>query len=155
MPHQTEWTRQALGLAVKTLALHEYRDGIRRILGQSLAIVVAIWLGVGVPHRWKHAMVIVLQEKTDRAECGNYRGILFVVHPGKVQCSPQKSTRQLLRPGEYPTRVAARLQIAKVDDKYDLHVRRPRQLVRKKSTPLYMCFVDLSQAYVSVDRTIF
>ena len=33
-------------------------------------------------------------------------------------------------------------------------VRRLHQLARKKSTPLYMCFVDLTKSYDSVDRTL-
>ena len=35
-----------------------------------------------------------------------------------------------------------------------LVVRRFHQLTQKKNTPLYMCFVDLTKAYDSVDRTL-
>ena len=33
-------------------------------------------------------------------------------------------------------------------------VRRLQELVRKKDTPLYLCFIDLTKAYGSVDRTL-
>ena len=33
-------------------------------------------------------------------------------------------------------------------------VRRLHELARKKSTPLYACFVDLTKAYDSVDREV-
>ena len=32
-------------------------------------------------------------------------------------------------------------------------VRRLQELARKKGTPLFMCFIDLTKAYDSVDRT--
>ena len=35
-----------------------------------------------------------------------------------------------------------------------LVVRRLRELARRKDTPLFMCFVDLTKAYDSVDRTL-
>ena len=33
-------------------------------------------------------------------------------------------------------------------------VRRLQELARKKDTPLYLCFIDLTKAYDSVDRTL-
>ena len=33
-------------------------------------------------------------------------------------------------------------------------VRRLQELARKKNTPLFMCFIDLTKAYDSVDHTI-
>ena len=33
-------------------------------------------------------------------------------------------------------------------------IRRLQDLVRKKRTPLYVCFIDLTKAYDSVDRTL-
>ena len=35
-----------------------------------------------------------------------------------------------------------------------LVVRRLQELVRKKQIPLYVCFIDLTKAYDSVDRTL-
>ena len=33
-------------------------------------------------------------------------------------------------------------------------VRRLQELARKKNTPLFMCFIDLTKAYDSVNRTL-
>ena len=33
-------------------------------------------------------------------------------------------------------------------------IRRLQELARKKRTPLYVCFIDLTKAYDSVDRTL-
>ena len=49
-----------------------------------LDIVVRIWRGGEVPQQWKYAIIMVLQKKKDRTECGNYRGISLVVHAGKI-----------------------------------------------------------------------
>ena len=54
-------------------------------LGQRLLdIVVRIWRGGEVPQQWKSAIIMVLHERKDRTECGNYRGISLVVHAGKI-----------------------------------------------------------------------
>ena len=38
--------------------------------------------------------------------------------------------------------------------RYDVVIRRLRELARKKRIPLYVCFIDLTKAYDSVDRTL-
>ena len=40
-----------------------------------LDIVLRIWRGGEVPQPWKDAIIMVLNKKKDRTECGNYRGI--------------------------------------------------------------------------------
>ena len=37
-----------------------------------------------MPQQWKHAIIMVLHNKKDRAECGNYRSISLVAHADKV-----------------------------------------------------------------------
>ena len=37
-----------------------------------------------MPQQWQDAMIMVLQKKKDRTECGNYRGISLVAHAGKI-----------------------------------------------------------------------
>ena len=49
-----------------------------------LDIVVRIWRGGEVTQQWKNAIIMVLHEKKDRAEGGNYRGISLVVHAGNI-----------------------------------------------------------------------
>ena len=49
-----------------------------------LDIVVRISKGGEVPQQWKYAIIMVLHNKEDRTECGNYRGISLVAHAGKI-----------------------------------------------------------------------
>ena len=49
-----------------------------------LDIVVRIWRGGEVPQQWKYAIIMVLNKKKDRTECGNYRGFSLVAHAGKI-----------------------------------------------------------------------
>ena len=37
-----------------------------------------------MPQQWKDAIIMILQKKKDRTECGNYRGISLVAHAGKI-----------------------------------------------------------------------
>ena len=39
--------------------------------------------------------------------------------------------------------------------RYDVVISRPQDLAWKKQIPLYVCFIDLTKAYDSVDRTLF
>ena len=98
---------------------------------------------------------MVLHKKKDRTECGSYRGISLVAHAGKIMleiiasrlseycervgilpeeqsgCRPNRSTTEIMF-------VICRLQ----------------ELARKKRIPLYVCFIGLTKAYDSVDRTL-
>ena len=49
-----------------------------------LNIVVRTWRRGEVPQKWKDAIIMVLHEKKDRTECGNYRDISLVAHAGKI-----------------------------------------------------------------------
>ena len=72
-------------------------------------------------------------------------------YPQGCRQSPEK----LLRTGGYPTRGAVRLQTVTVDD-HMIFMVRLHQLTRKR-VPLFIlhiCFVDLTEAYDSVDRTL-
>ena len=48
-----------------------------------LDIVVRIWRGGEVPQQWKYAIIMVLHQKKDRTEFGNYRGISLVAHAAR------------------------------------------------------------------------
>ena len=120
-----------------------------------LDIVVRIWRGGEVPQQWKEVIIMVLHQKKDRTECGNYRGISLVVHVGKI---PLKIIARRLseycecvgilpeeRSGFRPNRSSTDMMFV---------VRRLQELARKKRIPLYVCFIDLTKAYDSVDRTL-
>ena len=96
----------------------------------------------------------MLHKKKDRTECGNYRGISLVAHAGKVLLKviagrlSDYCEREIILPEE---QCGFRPQRSTVDMMF---VVRRRQELRKKDTPLYVCFVDLTKAYDSVDRTL-
>ena len=43
-----------------------------------------IWREGKVPQKWKDAVITVLHKKSDKTECGNYRGTSLVSHADKV-----------------------------------------------------------------------
>ena len=116
-----------------------------------LDIVVRIWRGGEVPQQWKYAIIMVLHKKKDRIECGNYRGISLVAHAGKVmlkiiarRLSEYVGILPEEQSGFRPNRSTTEMMLV---------IRRLQELARKKRIPLYVCFIDLTQAYDSVDRT--
>ena len=98
---------------------------------------------------------MVLHKKKDRAECGNYRGILLVAHAGKIllkittrRLSEYFECMRVLRlkqRGFRPNRSITDMMFV---------IRRLQELARKKQIPLYVCFMDLTKASDSVDRTL-
>ena len=91
----------------------------------------------------------------ERSECGNYRGISLVVPAGKVLLKviagglSDYCEHENILPRE---QCGFRPQRSTID--MMMAVRRLLELARKKDTPLYMCFIDLTKAYDSVDRNL-
>ena len=118
-------------------------------------IIVAVWSRGGVPQQWKYATIKVLHKEKDRTECGNYRGISQTAHVGKVLLKAiagrlsEYCDRENILPEE---QCGFRPQRSTVDMMFV--VRRLQELVRKKDTPLYMCVIDLTKAFDSVDRSL-
>ena len=117
-----------------------------------LNIHVRIWRVGEVPQQLKYAIIIVLHKKKDRTECGNYRGISLVAHAGKIlpkiidRCLSEYCERVGILPGEQsgfrPNRSTTDMMFV---------IRRLQELARKKRTPLYVCFIDFTKAYDSID----
>ena len=120
-----------------------------------LDIVVHIWSGGEVSQQWKCAIIMILHENKDRTECGNYRGISLVAHASKIllkilaRCLSEYCERVGILPEEQsgfrPNRSTTDMMLV---------IRRLHGLARKKRIPLYVCFIDLTKAYDSVDRTL-
>ena len=86
---------------------------------------------------------MVLHKKKDRTERRNYRGISLVAHAGKILLNI--IARRL---GEYCER-------AGIPPKEQSGFRlRLQELARKKRITLFVCSIDLTKAYDSVDPTI-
>ena len=96
----------------------------------------------------------VKYEKKDRTDCGNYCRIALVAHAGKAllkviagrlrdycECDDRTPDEQC---GFRPQRsMVATMFMA----------RRLWKLSRKKGTPLYLCYIDVTKVYESVDQT--
>ena len=98
---------------------------------------------------------MVLHKKKDWTECGNYRGISLVAHAGKIllktiahrlneYCGGRVGILPEEQSGFRPNRCT-------IDIMYV--ILRLQELARKKRIPLYVCFIDLTKAYDSIDRT--
>ena len=97
---------------------------------------------------------MVIHKKKDRIECGNYRGISLVAHAGKILLKINA-----LRPSEYCERVGilpeeqSGFRPNRPTTDMMIVIRRLQELARKKRILLYVCFIDLTKAYDSADRT--
>ena len=132
-----------------------FLDGDQVLLRQFYAIIRTIWQSGRVPQQWKDASIKVLHKKKDKTECGNYRGISLVAHAGKVllKLVATRLGDYCEREGILPEEQSGfRPNRSTVDMMFV--VRRLHELARKKSTPLYACFIDLTKAYDSVDREL-
>ena len=122
-----------------------------------LDIVVRIWRGGEVPQQWKYAIIRVLHKTEGRTECDKYRGISLVAHAGKMllKIIARRLSENYERVGILPKeRKSSFRPNCSTTDKMLLVIRRLQELARKKRIPLNVCFIDLTKAYDSVDRTL-
>ena len=96
---------------------------------------------------------MVHHKKKDRTERGNYRGISLVAHTGKILL--KIISRRL---SEYCERVGilpeGQSGFRPNRSTTDMMFVRLQELARKKRIPLYVCFIDLTKTYDSVNRTL-
>ena len=127
-------------------------NGDPALLQRLLDIVVGIWRGGDVPQQWKDAIIKVLYKSKDRTECGNYRDISLVAHAGKILL--KIIARRL---SDYCERLGVLLEEQsgfrpnRSTTDMMFVIRRLQELARKKRIPLYVCFIDLTKAYDSVN----
>ena len=108
-----------------------------------------------MPQQRKYAIVMVLHKKKDRTECGNYRGISLVAHAGKIllKIIARHLSEYCERVGILPEEQSGFRPNRSTTDMMFV-IRRLQELAQKKRIPLYVCFIDLTKAYGSVDRTL-
>ena len=121
-----------------------------------LDIVVRIWRGGEVPQQWKDAIIMVLHKNKGRTECGHYRGISLVAHAGKLllKIIARRLSEYCERVGILPEEQSGFRPNSSTTDMMLFVIRRLQELARKKRIPLYVCFIGLTKAYDSVDRTL-
>ena len=97
---------------------------------------------------------MVLHKKKDRTECSNYRGISQVAHAGKIllKIIARRLSGYCERAGILREEQSSFRPNRSTTDTMFV-IRRLQELARKKRIPLYVCFIDFTKAYDSVDRT--
>ena len=125
------------------------------VLWKFHRVIKRVWHQREVPQQWRDAVIKVLHKKKDRTECGNYRGISLLAHPGEVllkivatRLSAYCEAKNLL-PEE---QCGFRPHCSTMDMMFA--VQSLQELGRKARVPLFLCFIDLQKAYDSVDRTL-
>ena len=108
-----------------------------------------------MPQQWKDAIIMVLRKKKDQAECGNYRGISLVARAGKrlLKIIARRHSEYCERVGILPKEQSG-LKANRSTTVMMFVICRLQELARKKRIPLHVCFIDLTKAYDSVDRTL-
>ena len=130
-------------------------NGVPALRRRLLDIVVRISRGGEVPQQWKDDIIMVLHKKKDRTECGNYRGISLVAHAGKIllKIIARRLSEYCERVGILPEEQSGFRPNRSTTDMIFV-ICRVQELARKKRIPLFVCFIDLTKAYDSVDRTL-
>ena len=98
---------------------------------------------------------MTLQNKKDRTECGNYRSISLVARAGKIllKIIARRFSEYCERVGILPEEQSGFRPNRSTTDMMFVS-RRLRELARKKQILFHVCFIDLTKAYDSVDRTL-
>ena len=108
-----------------------------------------------MPQQRKDTITMVLHKKKDRTEWGNYKGISLVAHAGKVllKIIARRLSEYCERVGILPEEQSD-FRPNRFTTYMMFVIHRLQELARKKRIPLYVCFIDLTKAYKSVDRTL-
>ena len=116
-------------------------------------LITNAWEVGSVPHTWKDASIMTIYKKSDRTDCGNYRGISLFSIAGK------NFSRVLLNristhitPKVVPeTQCSIRGNRSTVDKICCL--RQIKEKCIEQDRPLYMVFIEFSKAFDTVRRT--
>ena len=110
-----------------------------------------VWRTKQIPQEWKNAILIPLHKKKDRKVCDNYRGIALLSVPGKVlSLILLERLENIIDPQLLESQCGFRQGRGTIDQ-----IWLTRQIIERAveyETAAYLCFVDLTKAYDSVDR---
>ena len=130
-----------------------WKHGGDNLFSRLHQLITNAWEMGSEPQAWKDASIVTIYKKGDRTDCGNYREISLLSIAGKIFARiflNRLSTH--ITPEVVPeTQSGFRGNRSTVDMMFC-----PRQLQEKcieQDRPLYMVFVDFSNAFDSVGRT--
>ena len=127
------------------------KNGGEAVIDWLMELMQEVWRTRQVPQEWRNATLIPLFKKKDRKHCDNYRGISLLSVPGKVLALILLERLQaIIDPQLMEAQCGFRKGRGTVDQIWVM-----RQVVEKATeyrTPVFLCFVDLTKAYDSVNR---
>ena len=128
------------------------KKGGETMVNWLLELIQEVWRTGRVPQEWKDSTLVPLHKKKDRKECTNYRGISLLSVPGKVLALVLLERLQaVIDPQLSETQCGFQKGRGTIDQIWVT-----RQVLEKAveyKVPVHLCFVDLSKAYDSVNRT--
>ncbi|KAI8482551.1 hypothetical protein Bbelb_396990 [Branchiostoma belcheri] len=114
-------------------------------------LITAIWKSDTIPSDWRHGVILPFWKKGPKDICNNYRGITLLSVPGKVFAHVILARlRPLLLLKQRPEQSGFTPGRSTVDRV--LSLRLLAEMRREYRKPLYAAYVDLKQAFDSVDR---
>ena len=127
------------------------KNGEQVVVDWLLELLRELWRTKRVPQEWKNAIPIPLHKKRSRKDCNNYRGIALLSVPGKVLSLILHSRLQVIIE---PQLLEAQCGFRKGRGTTD-QIWVTRQIIERAAeynTPAYLCFINLTKAYDSVNR---
>ena len=128
------------------------KNGGETMIDWLMELLREVWKTRQVPQEWKNATLVPLHKKKDRRICDNYRGISLLSVPGKVLTLILLERLQaIINPQLMEAQCGFRKGRGTIDQIWVA-----RQVVERAAeyrSPVLMCFVDLTKAYDSVDRS--
>ena len=108
-----------------------------------------------MPQQWKYTIIMVLYKIKDRPECANCGGTSLVAHADEIllKIIARRPSEYCKRVGILPGEQGGFRPNRFTTDRMFV-IRRLHELARKKRIPLYVCFIDLTKAYGSIDRIL-
>ena len=128
------------------------KNGEEAVIDWLCELLQTVWRTRQVPGERKNSTLLPLHKKNDRKVCNNYLGISLLNLPGKVLALILFERLQAI----IETQLMDTQCGFKKGRSTANQVRVNRQVVdkvREYQTLVYLCFVDLSKAYDSVNRT--
>ena len=132
-----------------------FKYGGESVLREIHKVISIVWDTESVPKDWKDSLIIsIYKNKGDRAECGNSRGISLLSVVGKLMAKILlkrliKNVSEDLMP---ETQCGFRQNRSTADMIFV--ARQALEKCREQHRELHMCFIDLSKAFDTVERTM-
>lgn len=116
-------------------------------------VIVQVWNSGRAPLDWKKALIVPVLKKGDSIDMDNYRGISLLSNAGKVYALIFRSRLETWAEGIMSgEQCGCRPGIGCNDAIFCLKLLYERAL--RKHRPIFTCFIDLSKAYDSANRSL-